>query len=683
MSRHLESNPKTKSAAGANQSALNPVVSFLNQVKFCGECRPLEEFETNARKSLKDGAPLLTYDLARIGLIHYPGNVALRRKMGSALARSGATIEANQLARKLYDEGHRDEETICLLARTLKDLWQQSKNPDQKTRYLAEAAKLYEDAYHLETDPQSASLQGSGYWPGINAATLALARGEFEKAVTLAESVRDHCEALAKHNPHDKDYYWIQATIGEANLILRHLDRAAEKYGQAADLAYKNRSFGDLGSTYRNVRILFELLRLSEKERQRILSAFRRPRVVLFAGHMIDRDRRVPRFPQKLESRVRDALRRKLKEYGGIVGYSSAACGSDILFLEIVKDLGGTTCVVLPYEREAFANDSVQFAGEGWMQRYQNVLKEADDVITVSPYQKLSWGSVTYDYANLVLTGLATVYAQHLECDLQPLCIWNELPGDGSGGTASIVRRWQKQMGADAVDILNPCLLGPATKGGSVSARHTAAARPSVTPIQPVLGMPQQSKFLDRMVVKALLFADVKGFSKLTEEQMPAFIEHFFGLVARLIRRSDNSPVTTEDRGDGVFCVFNTSQQAARFALDLNECVEATDWQKVLNRDLKVRIGLHAGPVHEFLHPFTGKLTYTGTHVSRAARIEPVAPPGHVWASREFAAMASIEQQAAPKPLEFNCVYVGLTVWHKDYGVEPTFHVRRHLSSEG
>lgn len=670
----------------SHESKANPDDSFWKQVELCGISRPPEDFEANARKLLKEGAPLLAYDVARVGLIQYPGDVRLRRKMGLALARSGATIEAYQLARTLYDEGQRDIETIGLLARTLKDLWQQSNHQEHKTHWLAEAAKQYEDAYARACDPQQSDATDSSYWPGINAATLALARGDLDKATTLAESVLEQCEALAKPGSKDENDYWILATIGEANLILGDLEEAGEKYGQAAELAYKTRSFGDLCSTYRNVRILLDLLKLSEKDRQRIQSNFRRPRVVIFAGHMIDQDRQVPRFPAELEDKVREALKRKIKEYGGVVGYSSAACGSDILFLETVKELGGTTKVVLPYERNAFAKDSVAFAGEKWMKRFHKVLKDADEVITASPYQKLSWGSVTYDYANLVLTGLATVYAQHLECDLQPLCIWNELPGDGEGGTAFIVQRWQQRMGADAVDILNPCRFGPATKKGSASVRNTAAARSSMTPIQPVQRVPQKSKFLDQMVVKALLFADMKGFSKLTEEQMPVFIETFFGLVGRLIRRSDNGPVTTEDRGDGVFCVFNTSRQAARFALDLNECLEAVNSQKELKlkQELKVRIGLHAGPVHEFLHPITGKLAYTGTHVSRAARIEPVAPPGHVWASREFAAMASIEQQAVPKKTpDFDCVYVGLTVWHKDYGVEPTFHVRRHLTSEG
>jgi class 3 adenylate cyclase len=57
--------------------------------------------------------------------------------------------------------------------------------------------------------------------------------------------------------------------------------------------------------------------------------------------------------------------------------------------------------------------------------------------------------------------------------------------------------------------------------------------------------------------------------------------------------------------------------------------------------DLNLRIALHAGPVYEFNDPVTGSRSYSGTHVSRAARIEPVTPPGQVYASKAFAALAA------------------------------------------
>lgn len=68
----------------------------------------------------------------------------------------------------------------------------------------------------------------------------------------------------------------------------------------------------------------------------------------------------------------------------------------------------------------------------------------------------------------------------------------------------------------------------------------------------------------------------------------------------------------------------------------------------------------------------TGRLNYFGTHVSQAARIEPITPPGHVYASQAFAALA-----AAEGVREFRCDYVGQTPLAKDHGIRPLYHVRR------
>jgi class 3 adenylate cyclase len=54
------------------------------------------------------------------------------------------------------------------------------------------------------------------------------------------------------------------------------------------------------------------------------------------------------------------------------------------------------------------------------------------------------------------------------------------------------------------------------------------------------------------------------------------------------------------------------------------------------------------------------------------ARIEPITPPGQVYASEAFAALA-----AARKADGFTCDYVGQTRLAKGYGTLPTYHVRR------
>jgi hypothetical protein len=68
--------------------------------------------------------------------------------------------------------------------------------------------------------------------------------------------------------------------------------------------------------------------------------------------------------------------------------------------------------------------------------------------------------------------------------------------------------------------------------------------------------------------------------------------------------------------------------------------------------------------------PITGLPKCTGTHVSRAARLEPKTPPNHVHASDAFTSLASEEGIA-----EFRCEFVKLMDWAKHYGTYPTYVV--------
>jgi class 3 adenylate cyclase len=91
-----------------------------------------------------------------------------------------------------------------------------------------------------------------------------------------------------------------------------------------------------------------------------------------------------------------------------------------------------------------------------------------------------------------------------------------------------------------------------------------------------------------------------------------------------------------------------------------------------LPSELNLRIALHAGPAYACTDPVTRAPNFIGTHVSRAARIEPITPPGQVYASQAFAALAE-----AQGVTEFTCDYVGQTPLAKKYGTFPTYHVRR------
>ena len=142
------------------------------------------------------------------------------------------------------------------------------------------------------------------------------------------------------------------------------------------------------------------------------------------------------------------------------------------------------------------------------------------------------------------------------------------------------------------------------------------------------------------------------------------------------MRKYDEGNVVKNTWGDGLYLVFKTVRDAGCCALEMREMVQSTDWKaKGLPRDLALRIALHAGPVFGGIDPVTGQMNYTGSHVSRAARLEPKTPPGEVYASEAFAALVAVDQ--IDPETEFACEYIKQLEWAKHYGTFPTYVVRK------
>lgn len=624
---------------------------------------PVELYISLGAALLRFDVPLTAYDVALAGLRRHIDNLQLLRLKAFALCEARAFEEANvvlgDMRNRLHDQGFRFEETLELLARTHRNLALAASGKTERLENFQKARDAFRDAY-----------QYSGrHFAGINAATLSVVIGDLTEAIVLARSVFAQChDKLKGVTAREEDYYWIPATLAEAALILGETKQALKFYRQAARRS--KRRYRYLRSTRRNARLLIKQLTgdhaVSPKDQQHIEECLQLPRVVVFVGHMIDQeDRDPPRFPSDLDGAVYETILKQLESYGSVVGYSSAACGSDILFQEAVRKSGGESHVVLPYDPDHFADHSVRYAGQAWVDRYRTVLENAVEVVTVSPNQKLSWGSISYDYANTVLTGLAIQHAGLLESELASLAVWDGGEGDGPGGTEAVVKRWRKEYGlnVEIIDLVD--LLRQAKHPGVEAARGRTATRRQ-----------QRSQASSSIEVQAIMFADVQNFSALTEEQMPNFVERFLYMIGTKAAISPNRPKVQESRGDGVFFIFDNVGAAGRFALQLNDELSRMPWlQFGLPEDLNVRIALHVGPVYGYICPFSKLPTYTGNHVVRTARIEPVTPPGEVYSSREFAALACGNG-------DFICQYAGLAPLAKGYGLFPLYHVRRRHRAE-
>jgi class 3 adenylate cyclase len=65
-----------------------------------------------------------------------------------------------------------------------------------------------------------------------------------------------------------------------------------------------------------------------------------------------------------------------------------------------------------------------------------------------------------------------------------------------------------------------------------------------------------------------------------------------------------------------------------------------------------------------------GRDNYFGSHVSRAARIEPVTAPGCAFVSEQFAAALALTPDH-----DFVCEYLGLQPLAKEYDVCPLYRL--------
>ena len=614
----------------------------------CDGAPPCRE---QAERFLRAGEPLLAYNAVQLGLEKWPGDLRLRQLQSLALARSGAIARANQGLRRLRDEGHVDAETLGLLARTHKDLGTTAQDAALRAFHLKEAYSLYNEAY------ERASREGHGadaYYTGINAATMAFLRGESERAHTIARHVRALCASeLARAGVSGE--YWLRATLAEAALILGERAEAEAQYAAAARLA--GRRHGDLASTRGQARLLLAHMGEDAAWLARVLEI---PPVVVYSGHMISSaGRGNGAFPAALEGAVRDEIRRRLERIRPVAAYGSAACGTDILCLEAVQELGGETHVTLPFPPAEFRKVSVDLA-PGWGERFDRVLAAADSVGVASDHP--AEGSLSgFEYANLILTGTGRLRAQVLGTSLVGLAVWDGCPSRGRGGTADVVDLWHARgITVERVDI---AALGRAQLG------EAAKAAPAAAP-------PREESVPLRHEIKAMLFADAVGYSKLTENQIPIFIRHFLGAVGALNERTAHRPIHMQTAGDGLYFVFHGTQQAAHYALELNRLMRTTDWTALgLPASFDLRIALHCGPVFCGQDPVTKEPLYTGSHTSRTARIEPITPPGQVYTSGAFAAVA-----AATGVDDLGFSYVGRIPLAKHYGSLALYHVLETVS---
>lgn len=604
----------------------------------------LDVYQMISSRALELGELLLACDVALAGLSVHPNDAGLIRLHARSLAEMGRYEAARHRVEALVEAGHDDSETLGLLGRVWKDegfSLQAAGRPSNDA--WSRSASAYGRAFKLHRD----------YFNGINAATMAFLGGDVVKSTRLAHEVGQLARAALDRNATD---HWAMATLGEVALLTQRWAEARIFYLQAtARLPIRSTGLASMG---RQVRRLLAASRWDSTEFQAATSwvdeVFPRADVVVFSGHRFDLPgRKSARFPEAEAGRLHAALREWLERNGTQVVYTSMSAGADLLLAEAALELGISLRLVLPKP----VPDVWQVSGEPFSEykdRFMQVCSRAD-AITVLGDGSGPDDELIFTQCNRVFTGLARLDADASGMSVRGVVVWDGEAGDSSGGTAECAV-WWRQLGM-RVDVIEPVL---GKLEGDVFDR--------------VAVIPERVDEGEGLVVRAILFADVAGFSKLNERDLLVFMREFRKELADLLAQFPVPCEMVNTWGDGVIMVFRDAMAAARMALDFRDRMKANPWKKSgLDLPLGLRIGLHAGLVWAVKNdPVLGKPDFTGGNINRAARIEPITEVGQVYASDGFAALIRIGSDVGLK-----LDYVGSLPLVKNYGRQRLFRLDR------
>lgn len=584
------------------------------------------------KREERRGELLTAFDLAEKGLAEHPDDLLLKHRAVLSLARAGATEEAARRFEEYRLGGIEDEDIAALWARICKDLALASEGVTRRRR-AAHAADLYTAVF----------ARTGGYYPAVNAATMRLIAGDVSGARELALVV---LEVLAASSAEQS--YYEAATEAEARLLLGDVARTEESLIRATQ-----RNPGDyaaLATTRRQLRTICELLGVDAQ----FLGILAGPAVVHFCGHRVADEHDHGRFAHDDEGAVASAIAEVVAHHAPGFAYGSLASGADILWAEALLAAGSELHVVLPFSREEFVASSVASAGAGWIERFERCAAAATAIHYATDDAFLG-DDVLFRYGTELAMGLAVLRARYLDAEIRQLAVWDGGPANGSAGTSIDIATWRR--GGRIVTSVSP--------DGEARVRETDD-RPAPTTVGP------EARAGGR-IVRAMLFGDVKGFSKLTDEQLPVFASRVLGGFAAVLKQHHSDIWYRNTWGDAVYVVLSDVFAAAHCALALQQAMRAIELEAAgLPAHLALRIGCHVGPVFPTYDPVLDANGFMGSHVSRTARIEPVTPAGEVYVTEQFAAALVLADRS-----EFVSDYVGHIAAAKSYGHLRMYRLRR------
>jgi hypothetical protein len=409
-------------------------------------------------------------------------------RLGTLYHRMGGAeneVKGELALRRVIDdprvEGKDRAEALALLARNVKDrwraTWEAAAEPERRAAALGspgllEAADGYRAAFEADLNH---------YYSGVNALALyevlcelgealpevwsaayeaadpplALAQARARRDV-LAKAVRLSVEAARARVVRGKPDPWVEPTAADLRCLT---EQAPEPVAAQYRKALQGAAAFDLGAAARQLELFVGLGVLPAtaphalEEVRRLLpppaaTAERPRRILAFTGHRVDAPGRARRrFPpgEAAEQAARARIRQLVEceaAGGAVVGVAGGASGGDILFHEVCAELKVPTRLLLALPPPAYAAESVEPSGPGWVRRFWDLAQRLPTRVLSDRKELPGWLAPKRGYDIWQRNNLWTL---HHALAAGPgnatlLALWDREPtGDSPGGTAHMV----------------------------------------------------------------------------------------------------------------------------------------------------------------------------------------------------------------------------------------------------
>ncbi len=501
-----------------------------------------------------------------------------------ALSKSGTPEAGRDILEPLLASHPENSETAGILGSIYKELFKKN----QQTTFALQSRDTYLENF----------TKTNNYYTGINAASMSAILMQTRKSREIAAAV------ITIIHPDTTDF-WELATLGEAWLLNKNKDKSLDYYVKARKSA--GTDWGKITSVYHQLWLLNHYVAVAKD----VLKMFQPPNIVAFTGHMIDaHDRSTPRFPEALSADVKQAIKNTIRTQHAQIGYSSLACGGDILFAEAMEESGGEVNLFLPFAEKDFIETSIAFAGQEWIDRFHRLVEKFPPTyITKDAY---NGNDDFFQFLSTIVFGLAVLRSslQHTEPSLITVLSTIDLKRK-RGGTRDAMRLWPYPT-----KIIN---INPDEFPASIShQQHAGPAAPSKNfikdPDQPILFM---------------LYTELDHLPTMVGNKIVTALKTAIALTGL-------TPNTFASNGGKILLGFDSYNYLLECLPSIFQAAHAA------RADQQIRVGLHCGSL--VLKKVENEMkSATGKEVEFLKTIYTLTPAGACCASDYFSSILALE----------------------------------------